>query len=111
MSGSGIMERRALNDPDGLSIIGPREPVVRRARSRVVYATLAAGTQGRSAPKSHARMVGHAPHTNENGGRTLMANAKPIPEGHHTITPGLVVKGGRKAIDFYKAAFGAKERG
>jgi len=40
-----------------------------------------------------------------------MANAKPIPEGHHTITPGLVVKGGRKAIDFYKAAFDAKERG
>jgi PhnB protein len=38
-----------------------------------------------------------------------MANVKPIPEGYHTITPYLVVKGAAKAIDFYKKAFGAKE--
>ena len=38
-----------------------------------------------------------------------MANVKPIPEGSHTITAGLVVKGARKAIEFYKAAFGAQE--
>ena len=38
-----------------------------------------------------------------------MAKVKYIPEGTHTITPGLVVKGGKKAIEFYKAAFGAKE--
>lgn len=35
--------------------------------------------------------------------------AKPIPEGHHTITPHLVVKGAAEAIEFYKKAFGAKE--
>src|SRR5207244_12491911 len=34
---------------------------------------------------------------------------KPIPEGYHTVTPYLVVKGAAKAIDFYKQAFGAKE--
>jgi PhnB protein len=36
---------------------------------------------------------------------------KPIPEGFHTLTPHLVVKGADKAIDFYKKAFGAKEVG
>jgi PhnB protein len=40
-----------------------------------------------------------------------MANVKPIPEGNHTITPSLVVKNGKKAIEFYKIAFGAKELG
>ncbi len=34
---------------------------------------------------------------------------KPIPEGFHTMTPYLVVKGARQAIDFYKKAFGAEE--
>jgi uncharacterized glyoxalase superfamily protein PhnB len=38
-----------------------------------------------------------------------MANVKPIPEGNHTVTAGLVVKGARKAIEFYKSAFGARE--
>lgn len=35
--------------------------------------------------------------------------AKPIPEGFHTVTPYLVVKGAAQAIDFYKRAFGAEE--
>ncbi len=35
--------------------------------------------------------------------------AHPIPEGHHTITPHLVVKGASEAIEFYKRAFGAEE--
>jgi len=34
---------------------------------------------------------------------------KPIPRGYHSITPGLVIKDGARAIDFYKKAFGAKE--
>jgi len=34
---------------------------------------------------------------------------KPFPEGFHSITPYLVVKGAAAAIDFYKAAFGATE--
>ncbi|MFQ5694656.1 MAG: VOC family protein [Terriglobia bacterium] len=35
--------------------------------------------------------------------------AKPIPEGYHTLTPYLVIKGAAQAIDFYKKAFGAEE--
>lgn len=34
---------------------------------------------------------------------------KPIPEGYHSVTPYLIVKGAAKAIDFYKNAFGAIE--
>jgi PhnB protein len=33
----------------------------------------------------------------------------PIPEGFHTITPNIIVKNVDKAIEFYKAAFGAEE--
>ena len=35
--------------------------------------------------------------------------AHPIPAGHHTITPHLVIKGAAEAIEFYKRAFGATE--
>lgn len=34
---------------------------------------------------------------------------KPIPEGYHTATPYLIVKGAAEAIEFYKRAFGAAE--
>lgn len=34
---------------------------------------------------------------------------RPIPEGQHSITPYLGIKDAAKAIDFYKAAFGATE--
>jgi PhnB protein len=34
---------------------------------------------------------------------------KPIPEGYHSVTPYLIVKGAARAIDFYKQAFGATE--
>ena len=36
--------------------------------------------------------------------------SKAIPEGYDSVTPTLVVKDARKAIDFYKRAFGAQER-
>lgn len=35
---------------------------------------------------------------------------KPIPEGYQTLTPMLIFKDARRAIDFYKNAFGAEER-
>jgi PhnB protein len=35
----------------------------------------------------------------------------PIPSGHHSITPHLIVKGAPEAIEFYKKAFGAEELG
>lgn len=34
---------------------------------------------------------------------------KPVPEGHHTATPYLIVQGAARAIDFYRKAFGAEE--
>jgi PhnB protein len=34
---------------------------------------------------------------------------KPIPDGYHSVTPYMIVKGAAKAIDFYKNAFGATE--
>ena len=39
-----------------------------------------------------------------------MANkVKPIPDGYHSVTPYISVKGAAAAIDFYKKAFGATE--
>jgi PhnB protein len=35
---------------------------------------------------------------------------KPIPEGYNTVTPYIAVDDAAKAIEFYKRAFGAKER-
>jgi PhnB protein len=35
--------------------------------------------------------------------------AKPIPDGFHTATPYLIVKGAARAIEFYKQALGATE--
>ena len=34
---------------------------------------------------------------------------KPIPEGYHSVTPYLIIKGAADAIEFYKQAFGATE--
>ena len=35
---------------------------------------------------------------------------KAIPEGYHALTPSLAVENAAEAIEFYKRAFGAKER-
>jgi hypothetical protein len=34
---------------------------------------------------------------------------KPIPDGYHTATPYLIIRGAAAALDFYKKAFGATE--
>jgi PhnB protein len=39
----------------------------------------------------------------------MASSAKPVPEGHHTITPHLVVRNASEAIEFYKKALGAEE--
>jgi PhnB protein len=36
---------------------------------------------------------------------------KPIPEGYHTVTPYLALDDAAEAIEYYKKAFGANERG
>jgi PhnB protein len=35
----------------------------------------------------------------------------PIPKGFHAVTPGIAVRNAAEAIDFYKNALGAKEKG
>jgi PhnB protein len=40
----------------------------------------------------------------------MKSSIQPVPEGYHTATPYLVVRGASRAIDFYKKAFGAQER-
>ena len=37
--------------------------------------------------------------------------AKPIPDGYHTLTPYMTVRDAARAIEFYKQAFGATEKG
>ncbi len=39
----------------------------------------------------------------------MAGKVKPIPDGYHAVTPYLIVKGGGRALDFYKRAFGATE--
>ncbi|MCI0747127.1 MAG: VOC family protein [Verrucomicrobia subdivision 3 bacterium] len=39
----------------------------------------------------------------------MTKTVKPIPDGYHTATPYLIIKGAADAIEFYKKAFGAKE--
>jgi len=36
-------------------------------------------------------------------------NVKRVPDGYHTVTPHLIVKGAQEALEFYKKAFGAQE--
>jgi PhnB protein len=50
------------------------------------------------------RIVVHDPK-----GEATMAT-KPIPEGYHSMTPYLAFDNAAEAIEFYKRAFGAKER-
>ena len=38
-----------------------------------------------------------------------MSKVSPIPQGYHSITPYLVIKGAAQAIDYYKKVFGATE--
>ena len=40
-----------------------------------------------------------------------MAAVKPIPDGYTTVTPCVTTKSTKEAIEFYKKAFGAVERG
>lgn len=39
----------------------------------------------------------------------MATNVKPIPDGYHSVTPYLIIKGAAAAIDYYKKVFGATE--
>jgi PhnB protein len=57
--------------------------------------------------KSKAKKKAHRP---AKAAMKSTRRAQPIPKGYHTLTPGFSVRGAVQAIDFYKRAFGAKER-
>lgn len=38
-----------------------------------------------------------------------MSPVKPIPDGYHSVTPHLALRGAAKALEFYAKAFGAEE--
>ena len=37
-------------------------------------------------------------------------STKPIPDGYHSVTPYLIIKGAAQALAFYQRVFGARER-
>ncbi len=39
----------------------------------------------------------------------MSKSVRPVPEGHPTVSPYLIVSDGAAALDFYKKAFGATE--
>jgi PhnB protein len=43
-------------------------------------------------------------------GKSKTRKVKAIPAGYHSITPYLIIDGAAVALDFYKRAFGAKEK-
>jgi len=40
----------------------------------------------------------------------MTTSVKPIPEGFHTVTPYLIQRDAKRALEFYKKAFGAETR-
>ena len=48
-------------------------------------------------------------HTLSPSASIRLAAAKPIPDGYHSVTPYIYVKGASDAIAFYEKAFGAVE--
>lgn len=40
----------------------------------------------------------------------MSTNVKPIPDGYPVVAPYLIIPGAARALEFYKEAFGAKER-
>lgn len=49
------------------------------------------------------------PICNDSAAKVSWMSVKPIPDGYHTATPYLIIKGAAVAIEFYKNAFGATE--
>jgi PhnB protein len=39
----------------------------------------------------------------------MTSKVKPVPDGYHTVTPYISIRGASEAIEFYKRAFGAME--
>jgi PhnB protein len=63
---------------------------------------MATRTKKRTAKKAPARKAAAK--------RSAPKKVQPIPAGYHSVTPYLCIDGAARAIEFYKKAFGAKER-
>lgn len=59
--------------------------------------------------KSHSKKA-KAAKTQRKTGAKKAHRVQPIPAGYHSVTPYLIVNGGAAALEFYKNAFGAKEK-
>jgi PhnB protein len=46
----------------------------------------------------------------KNSVKRKIKKVAPIPKGYHTVTPYLIITGAKRAIEFYKKAFGAKAK-
>jgi uncharacterized glyoxalase superfamily protein PhnB len=71
------------------------------AASKKTSTKLAKPVKGKTAVKPKAK-AGAA--------KTKKSKPTPVPAGYNTLTPHLTVKGAARAIEFYKNAFGAKEK-
>jgi uncharacterized glyoxalase superfamily protein PhnB len=83
-----------------MSMAKSRKPAKKAAAKSKAKSKSKAVKKARSAPKSKA--VSRA--------RAAKKTVAPIPPGYHAVTPYIVCRGAARAIDFYKRAFGAKER-
>ncbi len=59
---------------------------------------------------ARAKVVGPERRRRRHAARAV-GRAAAIPRGYHTVTPHLTVRGAADAIEFYRRAFGARERG
>lgn len=64
-----------------------------------------------AAKKKAAKAVARGRAKVKAAARKVTKRVEPIPKGYHSLTPNLVVQGAADAIEFYKRAFGAKEKG
>src|SRR6266540_2955476 len=77
--------------------------------ARLRLSTAASPRHSRGAARRASQSLGSwARRSRATEGGTMATKA--IPEGYHTLTPYLAVDDAAKAIDYYKKAFGAKER-
>jgi PhnB protein len=68
-------------------------------------------TKSPSAKRASAKAAGkRGSATRTATARKARKKAAPIPPGYHTVTPYLVCRGAGEALEFYKRAFGAKEK-
>src|SRR5262245_5404735 len=90
----------------------PRPGVLRTARTQLGCDRCL--TRQRPISSTHGRRLclRQCVRDGSNRRRTQMVQAKnTVPEGLHTVTPHLAIDNAAEAIDWYKQALGAEERG